>query len=59
MSDKADFTVTRSDNPIAMDYNGRKVVPMYMHIKFPVVPDCGRWATTRGLISGWSQVGQD
>jgi hypothetical protein len=58
MSDKTDFTLTRSDNPIAMDCKCGKAVPMYMHIKFPVVPDCGRWATTKGLTSGWNHVGQ-
>ena len=44
-------SVFMSDNPKCTCHTGQIWAPAYMHIKFPVVPDCGRWTSNDERIA--------
>jgi hypothetical protein len=55
-SDNAIITVSRSVNPANMCFIGGVAVLIHMRIKFPVVPDCGRWTLNNEKVDNMTEL---
>ena len=51
-SDENGLTVFKSGGHYDTSFASENAVQLYTHIKFPEVPDCGHWSTTRGRQQG-------